>query len=61
LSKLKETLQKLAAKPAWFDDEEFMVDDYAGGNMDDAYQGGVRDGRVELARELLAILNEDNN
>lgn len=60
MNRLKETIEKLAAKSAWFDDEEFMVDDYAGGNIDDAYQGGIKDGRVELARELLAILNEDS-
>jgi len=46
---------------AWSDDPDFMVDDYAGGNIDDAYYGGVRDGEVLLARELLGIINSNEN
>lgn len=51
--KMKEKLEKLAAKKCWCDDEEFMVDDYAAGNIDDAYCGGADDGEVLLARALL--------
>ena len=48
----------MAAKGACYDNEEFMVDDYAGGNIDDAYEIGFKDGRVDLARELLGLLPE---
>lgn len=58
--KIIERLKALAAKKCWEDDEEFLVDDYAAGNMDDAYSGGVTAGQVTLAREILNILNEDN-
>lgn len=49
-------LKKLARKTAWSDDEEFMVDDYAGGNEDDAYYGGQRDGEIALARKILTSM-----
>jgi hypothetical protein len=50
---LKEHLMEIAKKKAWSDNKEFMVDDYAGGNIDDAYYGGASDGEVLLAREIL--------
>ena len=53
MDKLKEYLEELAAPVAWFDDEVFCVNDYSGGNEDDAYYGGARDGEIGLARELL--------
>lgn len=49
----KEYLEKLAADEAWCDDDNFLVDDFAGGNEDDAYHGGYRDGQIKLAREIL--------
>lgn len=49
-------LQETASKTAWCDDDEFMPDDYAGGNIDDAYYGGVSDGEILLAREILDAL-----
>lgn len=55
-------LKTLAAKNTWEDlsendgDEYFNPDDYAGGNIDDAYAGGVRTGEIELAREVLMAL-----
>lgn len=36
--------------------EYAQVDDYAGGNVDDAYVLGTSDGRIELAREILSNL-----
>lgn len=51
---LEEKLQKIANQVVWSDDAEFMVNDYAGGNIDDAFYGGQDDGAVQLARELLA-------
>ncbi len=50
---MKAKLEKLAGRQCWCDDGGFMVDDYAGGNIDDAYYGGVDDGQAVLARELL--------
>lgn len=39
-------------------EEDFNPYDSFGGNMDDAYWGGVADGRRQLAKELmLTILN----
>lgn len=49
-------LKKLARETAWSDNEEFMVDDYAGGNEDDAYYGGQRDGEIALARKILTSM-----
>jgi hypothetical protein len=53
LNKLKEKLIKLSEKKCWCDDKDFMVYDYAAGNIDDAYYGGSDDGEVLLAREIL--------
>ena len=52
-----EKLKKTAAKTAWFDQEDFVVYDYSGSNVDDAYEAGVDDGEIQLAREILTSLN----
>lgn len=57
-AKLKAKLEKLAARQCWSDDEEAMTDDFAGGNIDDAYFGGCDDGEAILAREILAEFGE---
>lgn len=59
--KMIERLTKLAKQGCWFDsndedDGDTTVDDYAGGNVDDAYEGGVRNGETELSREILTDL-----
>ena len=54
-------LKELAERSCWTDDDEFMVDDYAGGNMDDAFEGGCRNGEVWLAREILSALGVEYN
>lgn len=46
-------LKQLASDECWTDGDDFMVDDYAGGNMDDAFAGGERAGEVHLARRIL--------
>lgn len=57
MEELINRLEELAAKKAWGDDDEtLVVDDYAGGNIDDAFEGGFNAGRIDLARELLAVL-----
>lgn len=54
MEELKVYLEKIAGVEAWDDDDCFCVDDYAGGNEDDAFYGGKRSGEINLARELLA-------
>jgi hypothetical protein len=56
---MKTMLEKIAARDCWCDDEEFMADDYAGGNIDDAYNGGSDDGEALLARSLLKLFAND--
>lgn len=52
-AEIKEYLMVLANHKCWSDNEDFMVYDYAAGNIDDAYNGGVDDGEIMLARSLL--------
>ena len=56
---LIEKLKKLAASKCLYDDEdEFAcVNDYAAGNVDDAFAVGEQAGVVMLAREILESLN----
>jgi hypothetical protein len=53
---LKTQLIKLAKETVWSDDPEFLVCDYAAGNIDDAYYGGYHSGATELARTILKEL-----
>ena len=56
---LIEHLKTLARRECFYDneDEDVMVDDYAGGNVDDAFQLGERAGEVMLARVVLEAMN----
>lgn len=56
MEKIKAELERLAACKASCDDENFMVNDYAGGNIDDAYSLGQDDGEIMLARNLLKLI-----
>ncbi len=51
-------LKKLAERRTWADglDNETIVDDFAGGNIDDAYYGGESSGETSLARSILTDL-----
>jgi hypothetical protein len=51
-------LKKMAQSHCFHDndDEDVMVDDYAGGNVDDAFEMGERAGEVTLARSVLTNL-----
>ena len=53
IEQLVDKLREIALQEAWDDDPDFMVDDYAGGNEDDAFYGGQRSGEIILARQLL--------
>jgi hypothetical protein len=61
MEKIKALLAELAAKKVCSDDSEFMVHDWAGGNIDDAYQLGCDDGERLLARQILEDLNALDN
>ena len=56
LEELKTKLEKEVKDGCWADDPEFAICDYACGNIDDAYWGGDTTGRVQLARELLKLM-----
>lgn len=58
ITKIRERIEKLAKKQTRDEDGDFCPMDWFGGNFDDAYNGGKDDGHVELAKELMAILNE---
>jgi hypothetical protein len=53
-------LKRLAQQKCWDDlreeNDEFVVNDYAGGNVDDAYSGGETSGETILARDVLKEL-----
>lgn len=63
LAAIKAMLEPVAGKSTWDDrmeeDEDVYVDDFAGGNIDDAYSGGCHSGRVDLAREILGEFFND--
>ena len=50
-------LQAAAKRKTWSENEDFSAYDYSGGNYDDAYDGGTRDGETLLAQEILEALN----
>lgn len=49
-------LIKLAKRETQWGSEEFCAMDSAGGNFDDAWQGGIDDGESFLAHEILTEL-----
>lgn len=53
-----ETLKTLAKRKTWQDklDEDTVIDDFAGGNVDDAFDGGYRAGETDTARQVLDTL-----
>jgi hypothetical protein len=40
-------------------DEDFCANEYAGGNVDDAWEGGFNDGISDTANDILAIIQQD--
>lgn len=54
-----ERLKELARTKCFADDEDddVIVDDYAGGNIDDAFSLGETQGEVLLARDVLASMS----
>lgn len=47
-------LRKLAAQDMDWENEEFEVHSYCGGNIDDAYQRGEEQGEISMAREIVS-------
>jgi len=57
--KLIERLKFLANRDTVADkllSEDSMIDDYAGGNVDDAFYAGEESGETSLARDILSDL-----
>lgn len=51
-------LIEAAQRETWDEgDDDSVIDDFAGGNVDDAYEGGERAGETILAREILDELS----
>lgn len=50
-----DTLLKLAKQTVRRYEDDFMADDYAGGNIDDAWEGGMEDGERSLAQDILKL------
>jgi FKBP-type peptidyl-prolyl cis-trans isomerase (trigger factor) len=60
-----ERLKKLAKQETWADamkkDNDVLVVDFAGTNVDDAFEGGVDVGNTEIARLIIAELGVELN
>ena len=54
-------LKACAKRTRRSDEEDFMVNDFAAGNIDDAYDIGFTDGETQLAQEILTAMNIDWN
>lgn len=52
-------LKELANQTAKSENEDFSVNDYCGGNIDDAYSLGADDEEIYSARRILAMEGED--
>lgn len=51
-----DTIRELAEVEVGSDNENFNPYDASGGNFDDAYQMGLNDGEILLARQLMGYL-----
>jgi hypothetical protein len=55
--KTLEFIKKAAARECIYDEDEFpVIDDYAGGNVDDAFHMGAANGEILFARRILDML-----
>lgn len=53
----EEVIEPIAKQECSIDDPDFLVCDYAGGNIDDAYDIGFTHGEVSLARRIVKLLD----
>jgi hypothetical protein len=58
MNELIERLKKITAKKAKSETEDFNVNDWSGGNVDDAFQIGYDDGQIHLAESVLETLEK---
>lgn len=58
-ARIKNICDKLSKRDIWCDDEDFNPCDFSGGNYDDAYYGGLADGKAILAKQILSLLEQD--
>jgi hypothetical protein len=59
IGKLVAHLEHIAKKSCLYDrlDDDNLVVDYIGSNVDDAYEAGIQSGEILQARELLTMLD----
>jgi len=50
-------LRTLANKTAKYDEDEFEVYAWSGGNVDDAFDLGYHDGEISIAREVIGVID----
>ena len=50
-------LKKYAREEMYTDQPDRLISEYAGSNVDDAYELGKKDGKIEMAREILEYLD----
>ena len=53
-------IRKMAAKDMDWENPEFEVNDYAAGNIDDAYARGEDQGELSMAREIAAYFPKED-
>lgn len=58
IDQIRKLVEELSKEKLCTEYEDYCSYDFFGGNFDDAYSSGREDGRVVLAREILAILKE---
>jgi hypothetical protein len=51
---LAKEIREYAAKDSRWDDEDFDIDGYSGGQTDDAFEMGVEEGHVQLSYQIAA-------
>ncbi len=63
LIEIKVKLIDYAKRSTWEENEDGTTDEYfnpmecSGGNYDDAYYGGKKDGETEIARDIIKMIN----
>ena len=60
IEKIKQLCEGLAGEVTCFT-EDFCPNDYAGGNFDDAWSGGMNDGVTHLANQILELIAKESN
>jgi len=53
-------MKKLAAKAMDYEDDDFDLNSYVGGNIDDAYSRGEDQGEIQAAREIVSFLPKED-